>query len=435
MRTCVINLGIQNSYSVIVDDSLVIHKIITNFSEIINLLYKQNIDRLSIFCQGTPVRTKTTDSFKLSSLNLSGEDIPIVIRDRDQLFLTEVANLLFIDDVRIYSYTDYIEYKFRDSGDVIVVSPYLNDFAVFYLKDNKIANFSKVSLVNLPRKIGKFKDLYKCPVANIYNKTDLIGIGSVLANYKEVPDDKLWTLDYLPFVMNTEGQTLKENSHDLDFINEADVKKEEKIDSPIEQEQVDDDINSSLDDDELEEMLENTKSNLNEYNKENSRFKFSDVMKSNKNEDDDLDGKTTLSDTLITCAIAVFLLLGIFGIITSIVYSDKITKLTESITLEQSKQSSTSDMKAYLDGDLTKSPFMQTYLCKSQLSDLKLSNISYDNGNLSATVLYTNESELNSSEDKIKQFYDIKDKGYLGKYQDAGIDYEKTKYILTSRST
>lgn len=437
MRTCIISLGVVNSYSVICDDNLVIHKIITDFSEIINLLYKQRIDKLKIFCQGTPVKVKTTDSVKISNLNLSGNDVPVVVRDRDLMFLTEVATLLMIEDVNVYSYTDYIMYKFKDDGELIVVTPYLTDYAVFYLKDNQIKDFSKVSLVNLPRKIGKFKDLYNCPVVNIYNKIDLIGIGSILRNYKSIPDDQIWSLDYLPFLMNTEGQPLVEDSHDLDFIDEEqdenrepEVKSEEVEPEEVEPEEDDEDElgEGFLDDEELEKMLNNTKKDLKESNKSNAKFNFNDLGGPPEDEEG-----SKVSDVIVTCLIAVFLLLGIVGISISVIYSGKITKLTESLTLEESKESSSADLKEYLNGDMTKSPFTKTYLCYTQLNSLKISNCGYENGNLTITLLAKDDAEVSSNEQKVQEFYLIKDKGYLGKYQDAGVDYEKTKYILTLR--
>lgn len=434
MRTCIISLGVVNSYSVICDDNLVIHKTITDFSEIINLLYKQRIDKLKIFCQGTPVKIKTTDSVKISNLNLSGTDVPVVVRDRDLMFLTEVATLLMIEDVNVYSYTDYIMYKFKDDGELIVVTPYLTDYAVFYLKDNQIKDFSKVSLVNLPRKIGKFKDLYNCPVVNIYNKIDLIGIGSILRNYKSIPDDQIWSLDYLPFLMNTEGQPLMEDSHDLDFVEEERSEdKEPEVQEhevePIEEDDDSDDLDEGfLDDEELEKMLNNTKKDLNNSNKSNSKFSFNDLGGPPEDEEG-----SKISDVIVTCLIAVFLLLGIVGISVSVIYSGKITKLTESLTLEESKESSSADLKDYLNGDMTKSPFTKTYLCYTQLNSLKISNCGYENGNLTVTLLAKDDAEVSSNEQKVQEFYLIKDKGYLGKYQDAGVDYEKTKYILTLR--
>lgn len=217
MLTCVIGLGYEITYSLIYNDKLIISSKVDDLNALSDLLNNQKIDKLKLLFQGVPVSQRTDDSFIISEINVSGNFIPVVVKDSDQMFFAELASLLSIKELEVYSYMDYIESKFAELSDCIIVSRYTEDYALFHLHNGKLDNFTKSSRLNLSKKIARFKNIYKCPVYNNESFVDTT-LNDCLSNLSTLDDEEQSAIDYLGFCLTTEGKSLLKED-----VNVADI--------------------------------------------------------------------------------------------------------------------------------------------------------------------------------------------------------------------
>ncbi|MGL4949764.1 MAG: hypothetical protein ACRC5M_05235, partial [Anaeroplasmataceae bacterium] len=339
MRVCVVKLASELSYSILINDRLVIHRKLKSLVELHELLFRQKLDSIHFLVQGLPVSIKTNDSFKLSSLNLHGNDVPIVIRDKDQIFFSELGTLVAANEVLVHSYTDYIEHKFRDDGAIIVVDKYLSDYCVIYLDDGVIKDFSKVSSVNLPRKIGKFKELYSCPVLSIYTKTDVLGIASSMTNYKSVNREFLFTLDHIHYCLTATGRTVLSSSVSFNKLvsdaKDAVSDKLEKESSDIIESNFEglDDSEFGFDTEDDSDEMDSKVSELVEQFTPDKKGKARSRKSSRKAELDieKRESSDNIADTFVSVAIAILFCIAVIGIVSSVVYKGKVDLLSKQI--------------------------------------------------------------------------------------------------------
>lgn len=420
MKTCIVKLSGELVYSLVADGQLIINKKIDTLTKLPDLLYKQGVDRLVFLCQAMPITTKTEDSVKVTSLRLQNSDVPFVIKDTDQMFFSELATTLNIKEVEIVSYTKYIENKFKSDGDLIVVDSYLDGYAVMYLSEGNILDFTKSSSINLPRKIGKFKDLYKAPVVNVNNRIESVGIRASIRNYKRIPKDQLFSIDYLPFCLECTGNSLvKDFSVGVDFPTE----KEEVANgnNSVKTKEVDYSEDLAIDDFNLEPGTKKNRGIFRNF------FKVSVDLNPDK--------ITTLDrvvDVLLTAGAVAFVLTCVLGVLFTVFYRDGIRELTTHKTAYSNTVDALKEMENYLGGNVDESPANKTRMIYSSVGSQNIANCRYQNGELMVTTLTESDSDKKEVEGRLLERFEIKGKNSLGSSKQGDILLDKTRYVLSS---
>ena len=417
MKTCVVKLSGELVYSLVADEQLIIHKRISSLTKLPDLLYKQGVDRLVFICQAMPITVKTEDSVKVTSLRLQNSDIPFVIKDTDQMFFSELATSLNIKEVEIVSYTKYIENKFKSDGELIVVDTYLDGYAVMYLSEGRILDFTKSSSINLPRKIGKFKDLYKAPVVNVYNRLESVGIRASIRNYKRIPKDQLFSLDYLPFCLECTGNSLvKDFSSGEDFL--RDVEEEIK------------DNNTNVKDSEKDLQIEDLiPSQTNKKSSGIFRNFFKVSVDLNPDRVTHLD---RIIDVFLTAGSIAFIVTCVLGVLFTVFYRDEIKELTTYKNTYLDKSDSIKKLEEYLSGNKEESPANSLQKVYNSVGNQNIANCRYQNGEFSVTTITKSDSDRKDVESKIPRGFEIAGKNSLGTIKQGDILLDKTRYVLST---
>lgn len=310
MSTCVVSLGSYISFSLLDENNLIAHKSLKDLSSLTSYLYGQDIDKLLILVQGLPISELTEDSYLISELIINRQDIPIVIKDSDQIFFADVATILKIKDVEVYSYIDYIAEKFSRYDSCIAVDTYIDDYGIFYLENGVVKDFAKVSRLNLRDKLSKFKSMYDCPVFNAQKfRTQS---KASLDNFELLKDSQMLAIDFLNFCLTREGKHLVSSKKPkMDFLNQTDVEvKNEPDEPPID---IAPTVESSVDLDEDEELVKELVEEFGSLpSEEGKKYKqrYNEVVQSKKE---------TGVNTKLEKAVSVFMIIFVGIIITGLV--------------------------------------------------------------------------------------------------------------------
>lgn len=439
MRVCIILFGKDITCSLLTNERLVLRKSFCNVESIPNFLNKCGIDKLVLVYQGTPVPSKTNDSFKVGDVYLHGSNTSLVVRDKDVSYFLEMASILKIKDVYVHSYLDYIKDKYRKDNNIIVVDNYIKDYCVMYIEYGEIKDFIKCSRSNLSKSISRFKTEYKCPVMALSDRIDIIGLKSTILNISLLPkqyqDSKhMCTFEYIAYFYDHEGENLLNNNDNSKLLrdwkvgsNNADEYVEENtevlVSATVEEEP---DTNDLFDD-----YSDTTDKKPSKYKKNKEKNLDLSSMYSDKNDESSENNK--FINTCINLGIVTLVCFLIIGVALSIVYRGKVdlvSKQVDTIKLQEVAVKSTSE---YLNGDLTKSPMKKVLGVYQVTSSIKVNNYLYENGETSIIALSKNDDSMKENEKMLRSIYNLNGKSFMGKFKDKDKTYDKTKYLIGVR--
>lgn len=438
MRVCIILFSKDITCSLLTNERLVLRKSFDNVESIPNFLNKCGLDKLVLVYQGTPVPSKTNDSFKVGDVYLHGSNTSLVVRDKDVSYFLEMASILKIKDVYVHSYLDYIKDKYKKDNSIIVVDSYIKDYCVLYIEYGEIKDFIKCSRTNLSKSISRFKTEYKCPVVALSDRIDIIGLKSTILNISLLPkqyqDSKhMCTFEYISYFYDHEGENLLNNTDNSKLLRDWKVgsnnaeeyveeKSEELISATIEKPESDDFF------DDYDEPIAKKRNKI-KKNKEKTLDLSS--MYSDKNDESSENSK--FLSTCINLALVTFVCFLIIGVALSIVYRGKVdlvSKQVDSIKLQEVAVKSTSE---YLNGDLTKSPMKKVLGVYQVTSSIRVNNYLYENGETSIIALSKNGDSMKENEKMLRSIYNLNGKSFMGKFKDKDKTYDKTKYLIGAR--
>lgn len=406
MLTCVLSLGNSMMYNLVYDDKLIISSEIKDLNSLPDILNNQKIDKLKILFQGVPVSERTEDSFIISEINIGGNFIPVVVKDNDQVFFADLASLLSIKELEVYSYMDYIENKFAELGDCIIISRYTEDYAIFHLHNGKLDNFAKSSRINLSKKIARFKNMYKCPVYNNQAFVDT-ALNDCISNLDSLDDEKQSFIDYLGFCLSNKGKSILNNNVDVSSMFDT----EEVEDEPKEEEVpntttamymggYESSLDSSYEDDEYEddysddELLDD-KGSL-PTKKKKGTFKFST---------DDQESDKKRIRFICNVLSAAFIVLSITGLCITLIFSDTIKQAREEADSLKETIKSIDDV---VDKPEDKKPISaMNYVFDCVKGNSSIVTCSADSSNILVSVESSDENDSKKVESKFSEKYDV----------------------------
>lgn len=425
MSACVVSLGSYISFSIIDDNNLITHKSIKDLSSLTSYLYDQDIDRLLILVQGLPISELTDDSYLISELIINRQDIPIVIKDSDQIFFTDIATILKIKDVEVYSYTDYIAEKFSRHNSCIVVDTYIDDYGIFYIEKGVIKDFSKVSRLNLRDKLSKFKSMYDCPVFN----SQKFGLSSksILNNFELLKDSQMLAIDFLNFCITREGKHLVSSKNSrMDFLNKSDAEVKNEPDDLAElsadSEPVTETSSLSTNFDEDEELVKELVEEFGSLpSEEGKKYKqrYNEVVRSKK----ETEVNTKLEKIVSVCMI-IFVGVILTGLVITFMFKGTDKNLIETIKTKEKTLSNIQDSKKNSDkitsqilDVLSSSKGVDVERCTCTANSISLTISSADKNSVSnCTSLLSEKYEI------VSEKFDDKDFGnsniiYMGMFE------------------
>ena len=426
MAKCIIKLGDVMTYSILESDQLIFHKVFSKTSELPDALNKLDIEEMLVFIQGTPTDKVPDDSWKISNFMSNNVWMTMVVPTSNIVHFSNLASVLGIKTVRIYSYTDFIEDKYKDEHNLILVDSFNKGYCVMAIRDGKIIDFKRRPSTQLKRVIGDFKTLYNAPVERVSRKVDSIVMRSCIANYSKIPKSQLFALEHIPFCLNHPGKSLLNNNDVEDIFDKVQDHNGEEPDKapsiPID-DMVDDFFSADVEYARRPSGGESRKrKGFRKQAKNNVRL-FEDE-KTNK-----------IINIVCSCVAVVIVGVCIVGIGASIIYKGKLETTQKKVNIAQQRVKSADDMTAYLKGDVSKSPMFALATINSNKGDIPVSSLNYEYGKTSVTVLSTSDEEREKAKQSLEQSVSIKEYASMGEFKRDNTTYMKTKFIVEIQDT
>ena len=425
MRKCIVFLGDVCVYTLVQDNILVFHNKFSDLANLPALLYNQDIDSITFFCQGTVVPHITKDSRKIGSIFLESKFNPVVLQENDISFFTQLTTILKIKEVNIVSYFDYLQNKYKAER-VLVAHKYLSDYAITYVDKGKVKYFVKSTRSQLQFNINRCVEKFNCPVVCIESpsEVDKDKILAATPNAIYVPEDQLFALDYVPYCLTAKGVSLYKEVPTVTELGESEDNPLEAEDEAESEEEIDiDDFeDTDIDEHNLDRPL-HTKPRI------FSIFKTNDYIVSAEEEEASLKA----SESLTTVALVIILSIIILSVALSLVFRHKTKNLDAEVALLQHQVEG-------MNCSLQVSPAKQISTLYTTAHPIKEKNslilTEYKSGALSLIILSNNESERSEYENLIETKYTIDDKIVIGRTTTTdNTQQNKTKYQLTPRPT
>lgn len=227
--TCVISLGSQKTFAILCNQNLIYFSEFTQLEDIVNSLYKTKVSSLKVFVQGTPIPKVPDDAYKIATLNIKPY-MTLVMSQKEVLLLLKVANVLGIKDMEFYSYSSFIENKFKDE-DVILVSDYHQGYVVIALENGKIIEYRTCSKNNCSRVIASIQKQYKFRADTSYSKIDTLMMREQINNFSAIPKQYLSSIEPIAYCLSTSGVPLVQNQTQEDLDKWKDEPKYEELNS------------------------------------------------------------------------------------------------------------------------------------------------------------------------------------------------------------
>lgn len=424
MAKCVIKLGDVMTYSILEGDQLIFHKVFSKTSELPDALNKLDIEEMLVFIQGTPTDKVPDDSWKISNFMSNNVWMTMVVPSSNIVHFSNLASVLGIKNVRIYSYTDFIEDKYKDEHNLILVDSFNKGYCVMAIRDGKIIDFKRRPSTQLRRVIGDFKTLYGAPVERVSRKVDSIVMRSSLANYSKIPKSQLFALGHIPFCLNNPGKSLL-NNNDMtpvddifDRVQDTNGEESDKAPSMPVDDMVDDLFSADVDY-ARRPSGNRTKKKRGFTRKAKSNVRLFEDEKTNK-----------VINIVCSCVAVVVIGVCIVGVGASILYKGKLETTQKKVDIAQQRVKSADDMTAYLKGDVSKSPMFTLASINSKKEDINVSSMNYEYGKTSVTVLSSNDEERDKAKESLEQSLTIKEYASMGNFKQDNTTYMKTKFIV-----
>lgn len=400
----ILRLGEDITLSILNNSQLIYHLKVGNLADLPEYIKGIDIDSLTVLVQGTVSKTLTDNSYRLSSFTKNNVITHFIMPERDLVFLTELCNSSGIKELYILSYLDFVCKKFLSESKVIVVDNYLDKYIVMYLEYGEIKELYRTPLNRLSQSISQLKSEFNAPVYNCKEKVNSMELVSTLSNLERFEKNYLFSIDHIPYCLNTKSKSLIKNS-DITSLREM-----WGVHQPEE-----DDI------DRIEKEFRNQIPN--------AVKKQEKAIYSNKRSAQVVGTSETIvvekTDILVNSVIIFILFLFFFGLYFNVLFAGKIQLLSENNNLLKARSQETSNVSS--DSQNAPSDIKQVYLTTQKAN---INNVSFDNGEVSVIALSDNGQTKESNKSIISQNYSIEDSANLGNYSKDGKTYEKTKYII-----
>lgn len=424
MRKCIVFLGDVCVYTLVQDNILVFHNKFSDLANLPALLYNQDIDSITFFCQGTVVPHITKDSRKIGSIFLESKFNPVVLQENDISFFTQLTTILKIKEVNIVSYFDYLQNKYKTER-VLVAHKYLSDYAVTYVDKGKVKYFVKSTRSQLQFNVNRCVEKFNCPAVCIESpsEVDKDKILEAIPNAIYVPEDQLFALDYVPYCLIAVGVSLYKEVPTVTELGESeDTLEIEDMTESEEEISIDDSEDEEIDKYDLDRPL-HTRPRI------FSIFKTNDYVVTAEEEE----ASIKASESLTTVALVIILSIIILSVALSLFFRHKTKNLDAEIALLQHQVEE-------MNRSLQVSPAKQVSTLYTTAHPIKEKNslilTEYKSGALSMIILSNNESERSEYENLIETKYTIDDKIVIGRTATTdNTQQNKTKYQLTLRPT
>lgn len=407
MSKYILRLGENITLSIIENNQLVYHTKLSNLSELPRYVNEIEISEINVLAQGTPTSHIKDNSYRLSSFKKEGDITHFIMPERDLVYLTEICNSNKIEKLYVHSYLDYIRYRFRREDKVIVIDNYLDKYISIYLENGEIKDLFRSTADDLIDTIKSMNNKYQANAVSAKDNVDSLSLLSLLNNFNRIPKEVLHSIDHLSYLNETKIKSIINNS-DIETL--AEMWTSDEDDS-------DDNYITSLPDAIRKQKIVESK-----YKKNYSTI--SNKRPSRNIEIKDEDVKINATDIAVNIGIMLFIVLAAVGLYLNFLFSEKVELLKADIKLGELRADSN------LKNNSSKALEEMNYVY-SNLNSVKISSCSYEDGEMSVTVLTDNSKDKETTVAEISKIYPTSEYSFMGSLNVEGVDYEKTKFILS----